>query len=64
MAAFSQTGTLTFQREQSEVYEIDRYYRYEITATNSGYVIGALWIRKDIVAAADAEPDTIAITTA
>jgi len=61
MAAYSQAGTIAFKREQTEVYEIDRYYRYEITATSSGAIVGCVYLRKDEVDAADAVPDQITI---
>ena len=64
MAAFSQGGTILKTREQKEIYDIERFYRYEITPTNSDYVVGEIYIRKDVVDAADAEPDTFALTTA
>ena len=64
MSAFSQGGTITKTREQKKIYDPERFYRYEITSTTSDYVFGEIYIRKDIVDAADAEPDTFALTTA
>jgi hypothetical protein len=64
MAAYSQGGTIAFKREQTRVYDIDQYYRYEITSTTSGAILGGIFLRKDEVDAADAVPDTIAITKA
>ena len=62
MAAYSQGGTLAVARDQKNIIDVDRYYRYEITATESGAIMGEVWLRKDEVDAADAVPDTIAIT--
>lgn len=62
MAAFSEGGTLAFKREQTDIYDIDLYYRYEITPTDTGALAGCVFIRKTEVDAADDPPDTIAIT--
>ena len=64
MAAFDQDGTITKPRAQRKIYDPERFYRYEITATNSDYVFGEIFVRKDVVDAADAEPNTFALTTA
>jgi len=64
MAAFSEGGTIAFKREQTDIYDIDQYYRYEITSTTSGAILGGLFLRKTEVDAADDVPDTIAITKA
>lgn len=62
MAAYSEGGSLTFKREQTDIYDIDKYYRYEITSTTAKVILGAVFLRKTEVDAADAVPDTIAIT--
>ncbi len=62
MAAYDQEGTLAIKRDQRDVYEIDRFYRYEITANNSGVVLGAVFLRRAEVDAADDPPNKIAIT--
>jgi len=64
MAAFVQGGTILKTRAQRKIYDPERFYRYEITSTTSDYVFGEIFIRKDVVDAADAEPDTFALTTA
>ena len=64
MAAYDETGTLAFKREQTEIYDIDLYYRYEITPTDAGALAGCVLLRKTEVDAADAVPDTIAISKA
>jgi len=64
MSAFSQGGTILKTRAQRKIYDPERFYRYEITSTTSDYVFGEIFIRKDVVDAADAEPDTFALTTA
>ena len=61
---YTQGGTITEKREQTEVYDIDKCYRYEITSTTSGAIIGGIYLDKDLVDAADAAPDTIALSTA
>jgi len=62
MAAYSQGGTLAELRADRKIIREDLYYRYEITATNTDVVMGEVWLRKDEVDAADAVPDTIAIS--
>lgn len=63
MAAYSEGGTIAFKREQTDIYDRDQYYRYEVTSTTSGAILGGLFLRKTEVDAADAVPDTIALTT-
>ena len=62
MAEYSQSGTLAYKREQTDIYDIDKHYRFEITSTTTGVIVGAVFLRKDEVDAADHFPDTIAIT--
>lgn len=64
MAAFSESGTIAFKREQTDIYDIDLYYRYEITPTDAGAMAGCVLLRKTEVDAADDVPDTIAISKA
>ena len=64
MAAYSEPCTIAKKREQSDIYDIDQCYRYEITATVSGKVMGALYLRKTEVDAADDEPDSFTLATA
>jgi hypothetical protein len=64
MAAYSEGGTLAFKREQTDIIDIDLYYRYEITPTDAGALAGCVFLRKTEVDAADAVPDTIAISKA
>ena len=64
MAAYSEACTIAKKREQSDIYDIDQCYRYEITATVSGKAMGALYLRKTEVDAADDEPDSFTLATA
>lgn len=61
MAAYSETGTIAFKREQTDIYDIDKFYRYEITATTNKEIVGCVYLRKTEVDAADAVPDQITI---
>ncbi|MDO9534782.1 MAG: hypothetical protein Q7J85_05500 [Bacillota bacterium] len=61
MAAYSEACTIAFKREQTDIYDIDQYYRYEITSTVTGKVVGCVYLRKTEVDAADAVPTAFTI---
>ena len=44
--AYSEVCAMTRKREQSNVYDIDQCYRYEIISAIPGKVMGVLYLRK------------------